>query len=195
MALDIQTIAMTGSYLPYERPPQPLTLWSAIPRGLQSFVVDGQLLDVKALNDEALLNLTATLPPNFGYVLMDMQVTIAQNRAFDWTNELLLNLQNFYRAPEDLSLALSLNWGEDFPVGGQDLTTRSGGARGQLQGPAFPIIGTPGTTGVLINISMFNNVANATTAGTVNAYIAFWVFDLEQVRKYPINSPIPTNRR
>jgi len=196
MALDIQTIAMTGDYLPYERPPQPLTLWSAIPRGLQSFVVDSQLLDVKVLNDDALLQLQATLPPNFGYVMADAQVTIAQNRAFDWTNECVLNLQNFYRAQVALSVALSIDWFHDFPVDGQALDRRTLRSRGGANSwPSFPIIGTPGTSGIQIQLSMFNNIDAATTAGTVNAYISFWVFDLEQIRKYPINSPFPVHTR
>lgn len=191
MALDIQTIAMKPSYVPYERPPQNLTLWSAIPRGLQSFIVDSQALDVKILNDDALLQLQATLPPNFGYVMQDLNVSIAQNRAFDWANECNLNLQSFYRAPEILKGGLASNWRQDFQVAGQDLSTRH---LVQVQPwPSFPMIGSD--AGVAVNIQMFNNVDDATTVGVVNAYLAFWQFDLEQIRKYPVNSPIPTHPR
>lgn len=195
MALNIQTIAMASSFVPYERPPQPMTLWSAIPRGLQSFIVDTQALDAKALNDTALLNLTATLPPNFGYVLMDVKLDIAVNRAFDWSDTMSLNLQSYYRAP-GLSVALSSTWKGNFDIADTlTATTRTSVWLGDNPLPKFPIIGTPGTTGVLIVISSSNSVALATTIGTVNAYISFWQFDLEQIRKFPINSPQPVHSR
>jgi len=193
MALDIQTIAMTPQYQPYERPPDTLTLWSAIPRGLATFLVDTQALDAKALNDEALLQLQGTLAPNFGYVMADCNVTIAQNLAENWSTFINLNLQNFYRAGETLALGLAANWVQDFLGAAQDTSTRSLSVRQPW--PTYPIIGTAKTSGILINISTFNNVAAAATAGTVNAYISFWQFDLEQIRKFPINTPIPTHSR
>jgi len=192
MALDIQTIAMTSGYVPYERPPQNLTLWSAIPRGLQSFIVATEILDAKALNDDAILQLTATLPPNFGYVMQDLQVNLAQDRMFDWDNECNLNLQNFFRAPQVLSGALSINWRQDFFSVGQDESQRS--LVLAQPWPSFPIIGV-GATGAQVLVSMYNNNNAAALVGTVNAYLSLWVFDLEQIRKYPINSPVPTHAR
>ena len=193
MAIDTQTIAMTGSYVPYERPPQNLTLWSAIPRGLQSFLVPTGILDAKALNDSMLLSLTATLPPNFGYVMADLMVTIAQDEAADWNGIFILNLQNYYRAALADSVALSGTWAGTFIAQTDSLlrTTRAD----DLRGPLSPIIGAPGTSGALVTITLTNPGAAATTGGTVNASIAFWQFDLEQIRKYPINSPTPVHAR
>lgn len=197
MALDIQTIAMTGSYVPYERPPQDLTLWSAIPRGLQSFIVDTQVLDAKALNDDALLDLTATLPPNFGYVMNDLNFSLAQNRAADWDPILTLNLQNFYRADVNLSVGMSHIWLSQLLLSDGFFGTRRSIATtsNSLPWPTFPIIGSEGTSGVLVNINASNGNDTAAITGTVNCYISFWQFDLEQIRKYPINSPIPTHAR
>ncbi len=193
MALDSQTIAMTPDYVPYERPPQPQTLWSAIPRGLQSFVVPTTILDAKALNDEFDLTLTATLPPNFGYVFMDANFTISQNRAGDWDNRVNLNLQSFYRTTVDDSLALSSSWVQDFTLNGVLDLSRAMDA--SQPWPSFPMIGTPGSSGILVRLSAWNTQAAAALAGTVNSYIAFWQFDLEQIRKYPINSPFPVHAR
>ncbi len=183
---------MTASYVPYERPPQNLTLWSAIPRGLQSFIVDTQQLDLKAVNDVQQLNLTATLPPNFGYVMVDMNFSITQDRAVDWQANTNLNLQNYYRAPLNISVGVSTTWSQSLLPG---LTDSSRHYVKVQPFPAFPIIGAQGTTGVLVVINGRNNQAAAAAVGTVNAFISFWQFDLEQIRKFPINSPTPTHPR
>lgn len=195
MALDIQIINMTPDYVPYERPPQPFTLWSAIPRGLQSFIVDAQQLDAKALNDDALLSLRATLPPNFGYVLQDCRVMIGQDAAFNWSNIFNLNLQNFYRASSDtLTLGLQMSWRGDFllvdPFG---LTVRSTVWLDTEGIPSFPMVGSG--SGIQVNLQMANPEDQASLIGTVNAYMSWWQFDLEQVRKFPINTPQPVDSR
>jgi len=192
MATVIQTQVMTPSFVPYERPPQPDTLWSAIPRGLQSFIVDTQQLDLKAINDTQILQLTGTLPPNFGYVMSDANASISQDQADDWQPSVSLNLQNFYRAPVNISVGLSSNWLQAFRQG---LTTSTRHLEQIQPWPAFPIIGSTDTTGALIVITMINSQAAAAAVGTINAFIAFWQFDLEQIRKFPINSPIPTHSR
>lgn len=193
MALDIQTIAATPSYVPYERPPQPFTLWSAIPRGLQSFIVDTQELDIKAAVDDALLNITATLPPNFGYVFADAHITIAQDRALDWDDRCNLNLQNFYRAPVNISVGLVANYSQGFLVSALDGVERS--LVHDNDWPAYPMIASEGTSGILSVLSINNPSNNLSALGTVNALLLWWQFDLEQIRKYPINSPIPTHAR
>lgn len=192
MATVIQDIDMTGDYVPYERPPQYQTLWSAIPRGLQSFIVDTQQLDLKAINDSQILNLKATLPPNFGYVMMDAMVNITQDRAVDWVSNIVLNLQNYYRAPVNISVGLSSTWVQEFPTG---LSTVTRFMNRSQAWPAFPIIGSSDTSGALVTFTANNTAAAAAAAGTVNAFVSFWQFDLEQIRKFPINSPLPTHQR
>ncbi len=192
MALVIQTELAVGSFVPYERPPQPLTLWSAIPRGLQSFVVDGLALDAIGSGDDALLQITATLPPNFGYVMHDLNLTLSMgNAGIDWAATMNLNLQRFYRAPQ--SLALNGNWTQSMVAPAQDGTTKN---LSKVQPwPTFPMIGTDTTTGILINVSTFNNAGTVRVAGTIQFWISFWQFDLEQIRKFPINSPQPVQAR
>lgn len=192
MAVVDTSIAMTSVYQPFERPPQNLTLWSAIPRGLHSFLVATAALDAKPVNDTHLLTLTALLPPSFGYVFADIGLAIAQDKADDWDAAFIFNLQNFYRAAEPLSVALSMSHAISWLSGGFGTVRASADKIGAF---AFPIIGTPGTTGIQISIQATNSTAAQALAGTVNAYVAFWQFDLEQIRKFPINSPAPTNAR
>jgi hypothetical protein len=151
-------------------------------------------LDAIGSTDDALLQLTATLPPNFGYVMADCNLTLAMAAAgTDWDAFVNLNLQNYYRAAPSLSVGLSSNWVQRMTGAAQDLSTKSMVI--DQAWPTFPIIGTAGTTGVLIVLSTFNNAGTARSAGVINGYISFWVFDLEQIRKFPINSPVPTHSR
>ncbi len=192
MALVTVALGLIPTYTPYERPPQPVTLWSAIPRGLQSFTLPQTALTAKPINDDELITLTATIPPNYGYVFADSALHITQDVASDWDPFYTINLQNFYRAPLSQSVALSLVSNEPFETSGFG-TVRAGAAKSTAF--SYPIIGSPGTTGIQINIQATNGANPAGATGTLQAVISFWQFDLEQVRKFPINSPIPTNSR
>lgn len=196
MALDLQNIFATPVYIPYERPPDSVALWTAIPRGLFSFVVSAAL-DAKAIGDEALVSILGTLPPNFAYVMEGAHWNIVQNRAFDWEDRVNLNLQNFFRSPVNTGVALTANYAHGSQTNAQNSQTRSIISSNNTEPwPSFPMVAPDGTSGVAINFSGWNNdTVNATTVGTINFWISFWQFDLEQIRKYPINSPLPVQAR
>lgn len=192
MALVIQTINATASYVPYERPPDPVALWTAIPRGLLSFIVAAEVLDLKPINDTFQLNVAATLPPQYAYVMTDCSFTLAG--AIDlskFDNSVNLNLQNFFRSNSpNLSGALSCNWRQDFF--NTNLSNQLRVMQKTQDWPREVIIAPSGTSGVLTNFTATNQDAGATVAGTVDYYISFWQFDLEQIRKFPINSAVRT---
>ncbi len=188
---------MDPTYLPYERMPDPAALWTAVPRGLRGFIVNGAALELKPVNDQQLLSLTGTLPANFAYVFSEIHLTLAQNKAGNWSDLYTLNLQNWYQG----ILAMSETWILPFadglfggPSSGDPVEKNSSAGSMDIL-PRAPMWATRGTSGILINIQTENLVGEAATAGTVTAHINFWEFDLEQIRKFPINSPIPTHSR
>lgn len=197
MALVIQQEQFVQSYIPYERPPDNIALWSAIPRGMVQFTISAAL-DAKPVNDDALLSMLATLPPNFGYVLADIHLSLIQNRAQDWNDTVTLNLQNFFRKGV---AGLTGNYMFAFDVSAQDNNTivmhqgSSRAGQGASKLPHFPLVAFEGTSGVLINFQAWNNLDTVSTIGLIESYITFWQFDLEQIRKYPINSPLPVQLR
>jgi len=194
MALDTQTISMLSDYVPYERPPDNVTLWSAIPRGMFTFYTRNTQLDAKALNDEMLLSLTGTLPPNFAYVMAYANFSIAQDEAIDWINRVNLNLQSFYRLNRfGDAFALAGNYVQEFPINDVIDTGRAISVINPW--PTFPIMAPPTASGILLNFSTGNAGTQATTAGVVDAFLGFWQFDLEQIRKFTINSPLPVQLR
>lgn len=194
MALVTTAINLTGDYVPYERPPQPMTLWTPIPRGLQSGISNGGILDAKPVNDDQALTCTMVLPPNFGYVMADAQLTIKQNRASDWEPECNVEFTNFYRAAVPISNGFEANYRQELhpkPLLGDVEKVMS-----VVQPwPTFPFVGTPGSGGAIVVLSAINGSDTVATAGTVMAFLSFWQFDLEQIRKFPINSPIPVHSR
>jgi len=192
MAQVTTAITFAQSYRPFERPPQNLTLWSTIPRGLQSLTIDGQTLDAKPVNDIQLLTLTATLPPNFGYVFADMMLSISQDVADDWDPAFAFNMQNFYIGPVPLVIGLSATYNAASTSGGFGTVRSAAKIDGDF---SFPFYGIPTTSGAQINLQATNQAAAVGAAGTVNAYLSFWQFDLEQIRKFPINTPIPVTSR
>jgi len=198
VALVIQNVDLVEDYIPFERPPQNVTLWSAIPRGIVSFIAATVAIDVKPVNDDFLLNLKATLPPNYGYVFMDANVTISQSTAFSWTSSgsgVNLNLQNFYRANGSASGGLSCNWAQEMVLSDPSQNFQQASMSVIQPWPSFPMIAPPGFSGILANLSAGNSQDLVTLGGVVDAYMSFWQFDLEQIRKYPINSPFPTHAR
>jgi len=193
MALVSTALTFVTDYVPYERPPQPDTLWSAIPRGLLSGIVNAGTLDAKPVNDDQTLTCTMTLPPNFGYVMADSQLTVNQNRAGDWRDFCTLRLNNFYRgAPANVD-AFDINYVQGFIDIGLFSTARAMSVINPW--PSFPILAVRVESPTIVVLSAHNAQDAVATAGTVDAFVSFWQFDLEQIRKFPINSPIPTHSR
>ncbi len=193
MALVTQIFPLTGDYVPYERPSDRAALWTAIPRGLQSFMAATAQVDIKPVNDDFQLSLTATLPPNFAYVMADANFSLTQNRAVDFEDNVNLNLQNFYRGSESATVGLAGNWVQDFIINASTVTAR--GMQQIAPWPAFPLVAPRGASGILVNFTAWNNQDAAATTGIFDFFISFWQFDLEQIRKFPINTPLPTHNR
>lgn len=191
MALVTTTINMTPTYQPFERPPDQVTLWSAIPRGLRGFVVAAGVLDVKPINDDQQLILLGTLPSNFAYVFAEIGLRILVDVAASWDSEYTLILQDYYQGRADVIQ----QWNFEFSSSNLQSTARGQGHTAIGQTPRQPMWSPRDTDGIVINISTFNNGAPAGAAGTVWANINFWEFDLEQAKKHPINTPFPVHVR
>lgn len=193
-AVTTTNITMTPTYRPFERPPDPGALWTAIPRGLRGFVVIQGVLDAKPSPNQQLLTLSAALPNNFAYVFAEIHLTISQNRAGDWNDGYTLNLQGWYQGNPDSFATWNMPWTDGLvtPASGPPAVEKSSPAHSMDSLPKAPMFAD---TSLLISIQAQNQVATAALEGQVHAYINFWEFDLEQVRKYPVNSPTPVHGR
>lgn len=191
MAIVTTTINMTPTYQPFERPSDREALWSAIPRGLRGFVVEAAALDAKPLNDDQQLILLGTLPSNFAYIFAEIGLRILVDVAAAWDTEYTLILQDFYQGRADVIQ----QWNFDFASSNLQRTARGQGHTAAQQVPKQPMWSPRDSAGILINIATFNAADPVGAAGTVWANINFWEFDLEQAKKYPINTPFPVHAR
>ena len=191
MAVVTTTIVMTTTYRPFERPPDQVSLWTSIPRGLRGFVVEAGVLDAKPINDDQQLILTGILPSNFAFIFAEIGLWILVDVAAAWDSEYTLILQDFYQGRADVIQ----QWNFDFASSNLQSTARGAGHTAIQQVPKQPMWNPRDTPGIDINISTFNGADPAGAAGTVWAYINFWEFDLEQAQKYAINAPSPVHMR
>lgn len=192
MALDIQSVFVVRAFQPYERPPQAATLWSVIPRGLE-ILTASRALDAKAVNDAALLTIPWIMSPNYAWAIQDIGFTIVQDRGSDWADNTNLNFQNFMRLGE---VGLNANYRFRWLTSSQDGQTRTLIRNNQSSPlPTMPMTTLDGSSGLAFNFTAWNNNATVSTAGVLDFFCTFWQFDLEQVRKYPINTTLPVSTR
>ena len=184
------SLAMESTYIPFERPPDPQTLWTVIPRGLRGFQKFA-VVTAKPVNDTETIAVTGTLPANFAYIFAGISFRLSQDVANDWTKSYSLNLQSWYQG----KTGLSSNWLFPFEVLGLDDEVLGNGTGSYDHLPKYPMWAPRGSSGILINITAFNKGAAVGTAGTFVVTVNFWEFDLEQARKFPINTPFPTHSR
>jgi len=188
-ALVVDVHLMDARYTPYQRPPDRVVTTSPIPRGLKSFVVPGAVLAAKPLYDKLMLSFSFSLPHNYAYLLNELNVSVDCDTASDWDDVGHLRLPSTstanrgfdYQVPLDFTLYSRHATG---PLGTAGQTMRSTQINsGQL--PRTPIVPTE----FMATSSMIfcNRVDAAQAAGTVDALISFWEFDLEQIQFYPIH--------
>ncbi len=190
MANVAMTVAMLPTHIPFERPTDPATLWSVIPRGLRGFQ-KFSAVTAKPLNDTETVNLTGTLPANFAYIFAGITFRLSQDVANDWNKSYSLKLDNWYQG----IAGLSTNWLFPFDELGLNGAVIASGSASYDHVPKSPMWAARETSGISVSIGALNEGAAEGAAGTMVITCQFWEFDLEQVRKYPINSPIPTHSR
>ncbi len=199
MAIVDTIITATGSRQPFERPPQNVSLWSSIPRAIVHFsVVDGTL-DAKPINDDQHLRISAALPGGFAYQLIQLAATVTQDVAFSWATSPLLRCVNWTTdlgSTEHIVLSASdvhelVDASAVVPVISLRLGPNQAGAFSFGRQPIY------NTSGALASFSLLwaNESDPAGAAGTVDFVMSFLEFDLTQVLRYTMQSPVPTLSR
>ncbi len=186
MALVSDTHTAIERYTPYQRPRERAVLRTAIPRGMKQFVVANGTLAAKPVNDTELLSIAMTLPSGFGYVLAEVHFNINVDTADDWNAyaEFIIAGPTAALSGVDYRLPLEMvNTGN----GGVLLDVRTAKIEAGVLS-RIPII--PAQAGVFTQIRYANLAAAVQAAGTVDAVVSFWEYDLEQISYYPAHSAL-----
>lgn len=135
-----------------------------------------------------LLAISYGLPGGFGYVMNEVQVNVVVDTASDWENVGHIRISQSSVANRNFDYRIPL----DFLLFSQNGTTL--GVLG-TQIPSGLLTRTPiiprsvGATQQMI----FTNLADpASAAGTIDALISYWEYDLEQLAYFPAHSAINT---
>ncbi len=181
MALVTDNKTADIAYTPYQRPPDSIALRTAIPRGLKSFVVRGAVLAAKPVNDTELLVISWTLPGGFGYVLNELHLNIVVDVADDWNNRGHLRMSQTSIANRDFDYRIPI----DFLSFSQNGTTTGVRSSKVQSGTLTRVPIVPRSTGSTAQLSFTNTNAAVGAAGTVDAVISFFEYDLEQIAWFP----------
>lgn len=180
----IVPIALTDSSpLPtaWETPPDPVALRSPIPRGLIRFDSSGAVA-AKGAGDVTNLTIQITMPPGFAYLPRNVVVRF---RSVDLVELFNANAQGFYVFNSDGGRFLPFNctspgqWVENGAVAGKIWVPGAGAPKLLMRDTDT------------ITISMADMDAGASSAGSLAWIMEFYVFDVNQVDKWEVNTPIP----
>ncbi len=186
MAVVLDVFASVFSRTAFIKPPDLQREWTAMPRALVNFTVDG-VLSAKPLNDSQEVNVSIVLPREFAYRWLSANVFIVQDVAIAWTNGTYLEVldgvrglpvstvqrwpllagQAFERIPTATPM-LIWRWDEVVPT--DVLQARNG---------ISPTIVFKAT----------NQAVSAGAAGEFNATFSLLEFDIEQAQRFPMHWP------
>ncbi len=191
MALVTDNLTYLASYTPFERPPEAVTLNSFIPRGIRRFFLQTDTA-AKPVNDEIIINMTATLPDQFAYVLRAFNVHLEADFANDFNGACLLRLFNHIPGQplgNNEVIATILNRSV-LPAGSAHATATVT----QLSNFVGPFWSTKEGS-VTFRAQLNNTQAQVLAAGFVTTHVEFLEYDLVQAQRYWIETPIPTIQR
>lgn len=151
---------------------------------MKQFTVAGGTLAAKPVNDQELLTITMNLPIGFGYILAEIHLNINVDTADDWNEfaELIVSNPTIQTAGVDYRLPIAMaNTSNDAAALNVRTSNIPAGVLSRI-----PII--PAQASVFTQIRYTNLAAAVQAAGTVDAVVSFWEFDLEQISYFAAHS-------
>ncbi len=181
MALVTTSITAVFSRTVFNKMPDWQRNQTSQPRALVQFHIDTVALDAKPINDDQLLIVSVNLPFQFAYRLVDLNLVIIQDVATSWTDVPFIEATNGIRG---LPLGNDQRW----PLTLQDstLTGVPGGAFNMTvsaaHSPLPQVLFQSIAAGVspVITVKATNQNTPAGAAGTVDFYMSFLEFEIEQ---------------
>lgn len=193
MATVTDNLTYLSSYLPYERPPDAVSQYSWVPRGVRRFFL-AVATTAKPINDDWIAHITATLPDNFAYIPRSLSVSFAVDTCSDVDDRFILRYLN-HISGQPLGASESFQLINDLvaPVGTDPsrLTRAVNQELAMVTSPVWSLhTGSP-----TVRVTLFNNADAAMAAGFVITHMEFYEYDLTQAQRFPVNAGMPTFSR
>ncbi len=196
MAIVVDQFVAVISRKVFETPPPQSLAYTAIPHAIVRFSLNEVAISAKPVNDSQELTISISLPRNFAHQLLELNASLTQDVANNWTSRSYLEITN--GMGNDVPTGQTNRWAfvnEDInriPGGGEGFITRWLGVNSV---PRHIIeANTPVATPV-ISFKVSNQNVAVGAAGTFSFWLTFMEFEIEQVRRFGVHFPIPTYSR
>lgn len=182
MAVVLDGFTASFHRVPFVKPPDTVRMFTAMPRAIVSFIVRGAPLSVKPINDQQTLQVLTNLPVQFAYRLIDMNMSITQDVAFDWEDGGGLIIVNGMRGTplgtQTNHTLVGVNVLSFGPVTERKLWSMPDKMSGIVQSIAQG-------AAAITDWRVVNRNTAAGGAGFVNFFATWYEYDLEQVQMFP----------
>jgi len=198
VAIVADFLLATLSRTVFVKPPDPIRNLTAMPRAIVNYNILNGVVSAKPLNDQAELTISFLLDPTFAYKMVDMSISLSQDRANDWANRAYFEFTNAIRNLEQGATERHVVVLEDLNQipGSTEMWIARTAATHNL--PRYVIQVPPGAAAGTSPVTTFKannqNVA-AALAGTVNFYVTFFEYEIEQAEQFPLHWPTQVYER
>jgi len=189
MAVVLDSLNATLTRTVFVKPPDLVRQFTPLPRAIVNFNILNGVISAKPVNDQQELIIGVTLDGDFAYRMVDFTCSLLQDVANDWNPRGYLELTNALRnlqlgATQRHVLVLEDAIEIPTPVEMWIATERAGLPRYVIQTPsAFP------SASPVITFKATNQSAAVGVAGTVNFFMTFLEYDIEQAEYFALHYP------
>ncbi len=197
MAVVTTQLVATLSRTVFVKPPDVVRQFTAIPRAIVNFNILNGVIDAKPVNDSQELLVSFTLDPTFAYKLVDLSMSLVQDVANDWNVRGYLELTNAVRNLELGATerhAVILDDAIQTPGQSEMWIARMAAVHNL---PRYVIQAPPGGGGAepVTVFRAVNQNAAVGAAGTMNFFLTFFEYEIEQAEFYALHYPVQVYER
>lgn len=196
MAVVLDSLATDRSRTVFVKPPDLERQWTAWPRAIILFNLLNGVISAKPVDDQQELIISVDLPGSLAYKFLDMSMSLIQDVANDWTARAYMEVTNGIRNLEGGATqrhAITLEDMMNIPQGGEMWIARV--IAPECNMPRYIIQTVQQGAAPVITVKATNQAAAVGAAGTVNFYMSFLEYEIEQVERFPIHYPVQTYSR
>lgn len=176
------------------KPPDLVRNETAMPRALINFTLQEATVDAKPSTDQQELDVTMALDSKFAYRLVDFNASLLQDVANDWLNRAYFEVSDAVR---DLPAGSTQRHTVNLEDTRRNTSALEMWIARMGRGDSFPayVIQSVGGLPIACHFFATNQTSAAGLAGTLDFFASFFEYEIEQVQRWPVHSPLLTYER